>query len=589
MRHPALTRFFSAILAALSAITLISGGICIKKAADDRKKQNNMQLILLEKWEDAVKIDTKLAEMSEEYESMDKDHAELSERYSRDMISFRKDLAIYTATEAGLKQGAAQIEEGYAGLRSGWIAHDNGIRELQAAEAQFQTGYDDFLAGKAALAEAWQKYYLAEEYVNSGADIEQQKTLIQSGANLSRSMADAMAALAATLSDPPIDEETGEIDSASLTLRLTEQSSAILTELAQSEDLRNAAQIAFDSAQGFVRANAATLEDMIRQGYSAEEVQGYIISQGARVQEKLNGMQQLFDELGGAEDTEAKLKEALESLRSDAEQISKGDMSESELVSVVADMLGTMQSVLGDASVMLNGVAEMMNMLEDLPAMRAQLEAGQVAIDESEAVMAKAKEGFAEGYRQLDAAKNMLITAESQLRIGSQALDEKRQEQIETRADLDRRKAELEKDSATLANQSVLLEDYDAKKDHFSNLRFAMLANEGVSSRVHDGEELLAAVEKELDFEHEQTRLQFRYRLAAAIGMITSSLFGIWTVAAGFRDGQGKKLFVPLSAAVLLAAASEGVSFYAGRGMIYTVLFVGLFALGIGLLNVKKA
>ena len=41
--------------------------------------------------------------------------------------------------------------------------------------------------------------------------------------------------------------------------------------------------------------------------------------------------------------------------------------------------------------------------------------------------------------------------------------------------------------------------------------------------------------------------------------------------------------------AFVLAAAAEGVSCYAGRGMIYTVLFVGVFGAAVLTLNLKKA
>ena len=155
---------------------------------------------------------------------METAHEELSESYGKEMLSYRKDLAIYTATEAGLKQGAAQIEEGYKGLRMGWIAHDNGLKAIEEAEAQFEPGYQEYLAGKSALADGWQKYYLAEEYVQSGADIESQKALIVSGAALSRALSTSMGALEDTLNHPPVDSETGEIDREALAQQLEAQS-----------------------------------------------------------------------------------------------------------------------------------------------------------------------------------------------------------------------------------------------------------------------------------------------------------------------------------------------------------------------------
>lgn len=54
MRYPALTRFFAAFLAVVSAITLLSGGICIKKAADSRTKQNTYIERLSDKADEAA-------------------------------------------------------------------------------------------------------------------------------------------------------------------------------------------------------------------------------------------------------------------------------------------------------------------------------------------------------------------------------------------------------------------------------------------------------------------------------------------------------------------------------------------------------
>ena len=70
MRHPALTRFFAAFLAVVSVITLISGGVCIKKAADSMEKQNTNTARLSEKAAEAKELRAALDAMrSEEHTS----------------------------------------------------------------------------------------------------------------------------------------------------------------------------------------------------------------------------------------------------------------------------------------------------------------------------------------------------------------------------------------------------------------------------------------------------------------------------------------------------------------------------------------
>lgn len=589
MRHPALTRFFAAFLAVVSVLTLLSGGICIKKAADTRQQQNNAITLLTSRCAEARELETELEAMREEYDAMETAHEELSESYGKEMLSYRKDLAIYTATEAGLKQGAAQIEEGYKGLRMGWIAHDNGLKAIEEAEAQFEPGYQEYLAGKAALADGWQKYYLAEEYVQSGADIESQKALIVSGAALSRALSTSMGALEDTLNHPPVDSETGEIDREALAQQLEAQSAAVLQELAQSEELRASAQTAFESVQQFISANGETLADLVAQGFSPEEVQAYISRQGAAAQAQLASAQKLLGELQNAQGNESALISELEALRDRAAAIAEGELRDSEMVAALSGMLAAERALLSDGALTLDGVGELMNMLQDLPAMKAQLEAAQAALEEGEPLLLMAKEGFAEGRKQLDAAKETLIFAEAQLIAGRKALEEKQAEQEETLASLNERKAALEENSHTLALQSEQLALYTEKKDRFSNLRYALLANDGVAEKTRAGADLIEAAEQEIDLESEARDREFSFRLIAAVLMLCAALCGVLTVAAAFRDKVGGKLLIPASLAVMLSAAAEVVSVLAQRGLIYTVLFVGLFALGVLAINLKKA
>ena len=589
MRHPALTRFFAAFLAVVSAITLLSGGICVKKAADTREKQQRDLTLLSDRLSEAERLDEELALMRAEYESMDAAHEKLSADYNSETISFRKDLAIYTATEAGLKQGAEQLEEGVDGLNYGWVAYYRGLEKLDEAEELFKPGYEQFLAGKAALADGWHKLYLAEEYVNSGADIAAQSAMIEAGGALSRMLSASMETLENTLRNPPLDEETQEIDRETLAALLAEQSAAILEQLSASEELSAGAQAAFESLVRFVEANAATLQDLVANGFSPEEVQTAIAQQGAELQTQLDGVRQLVGELDGAEDSMNELKAKLESLREGAEEIARGELSESELVVSLADMLGTTRALLGDVAAALDGAGQLMGMLQDLPGMKAQMEAAQAAIEESEPIMDAALKGFAEGREKLAEAELTLINAGYELEKGKQALAEKQEEQEQTRAELDRRKAEMEKNSRTLAVQKEELALYSEKKDHFSNLRYALLANKGISARVRDGEELLKAAAEEITAEDESMRREYRFRMCAAGLMLAAAIFGLLAVVFIFRDRAGTGMHLSAALAALLTAAAEGVSFAAGRGMIYTVLFVGIFSIIVIALNLKKA
>ena len=98
MHHPALTRFLAAFLAAVCAITLISGGICIKKAADSRKKQNTYVETLSAKADEAALLREEIDAMFDDYDADEQAYNAMNEQYTKDMKTYRKDLALYTAS-----------------------------------------------------------------------------------------------------------------------------------------------------------------------------------------------------------------------------------------------------------------------------------------------------------------------------------------------------------------------------------------------------------------------------------------------------------------------------------------------------------
>ena len=161
---------------------------------------------------------------------------------------------------------------------------------------------------------------------------------------------------------------------------------------------------------------------------------------------------------------------------------------------------------------------ETLSMLENLPEMRRQLDEAQRALAESEPMLLQAKSGFEEGRKQLDALQEMLILTEAQLIKGKAALEEKEQEQIETRSELDRRKAELEETSGELKRLGAEVEKYKDKKDRFSNLRYALLADGGIAGRTGKGTELIEAARTELDSQSDAAEKEYALRLARRSG-----------------------------------------------------------------------
>lgn len=533
MRHPALTRFLAAFLAAVSAITLISGGICIKKAADSRKKQNTYVETLSAKADEAALLRGEINAMFDDYDADERAYNEMNERYTKDMQTYRKDLALYTATEAGLKQGREQLEEGYSGLRMGWIQHDNGLKALEEAEAQFLPGYEQYLSGKAQLEEGRRQLEQAEALKAQLPDIELVRAGLEAAEGSETALATTVDAIAAVVQNPPTDPETGEVDSAALQSQLSGYLSTLSSQLSD-------------------------ISSAMAGSYTPAEVQ-------------------------------AMLAPAIDAVNAQAAALADGSKTAEELLAEVQAMIPAQQQIPTSFAGALAQAEQTLDMLEGLPAMRAQLDEAQKAIEETEPMLLQAKAGFDEGKKQLAAAKEMLIQVEAALIQGKEELEKKEAEQIETRADLDRRKEELERSSAELQERAEQIRDYTDKKDRFNTLRYALTADESIKPRVLAGEDLIDVSREELSRQRTETAREFALRLTAAIGMLLASAAGIVTVAAAFHDRQGLRLLLPAALAVALSAIGESVSLAAGRGLIYTVLFVGIFAAGVIGLNLKKA
>ena len=533
MRHPALTRFLAAILAAVCAITLISGGICIKKAADSRKKQNTYVETLSAKADEAALLREEISAMFDDYDADEQAYNEMNEQYAKDVQTYRKDLAMYTATEAGLKQGREQLEEGYAGLRMGWIQHDNGLKALEEGEAQFLPGYEQYLSGKAQLEEGRRQLEQAEALKAQLPDTALIRAGLEAVKGSETALAASVDAIAALVQNPPTDPETGEADAEALRTQL---SGLLVTLSSQLSEI------------------SSTMAD----SYTPAEVQ-------------------------------AMLAPAIEAVNAQAAALADGSKSAEELLTEARAMVPEQQQIPTSFAAALAQVEQTLDMLDGLPAMRAQLDEAQKAIEESEPMLLQAKEGFEEGKKQLAAAKEMLIQLEAQLIKGKEELEKKEAEQIETRDELDRRKEALERTSAELQERAEQIREYTERKDRFTTLRYALTADDGIKPRVLTGEDLIDVAREELARQRTDTAREFALRLTAAIGMLLASLAGIVTVAAAFRDRQGLRLLLPAAMAVVLTAIGEGVSLFTGRGLIYTVLFVGIFAAGIIGLNLKKA
>ena len=175
MKHQALSRVISAVLAVMCLVTLISGVAGFVSAGKDFSQDRSDYKTLRDRIAEAESLDAQLNGGKDEY---DKTAAELKAekgQYDDDASRHREELTEYTATNAGLQMGSGSSGSAASTLEDGWKQYNAAREQFDAMEAEFNVGYDKYLAAKAQIESGWQEY-------NDGvAQIEQGKAAIAEG------------------------------------------------------------------------------------------------------------------------------------------------------------------------------------------------------------------------------------------------------------------------------------------------------------------------------------------------------------------------------------------------------------------------
>ena len=175
MKHQALSRVISAVLAVMCLVTLISGVAGFVSAGKDFSQDRSDYKTLRDRIAEAESLDAQLNCGKDEY---DKTAAELKAekgQYDDDASRHREELTEYTATNAGLQMGSGSIGSAASTLEEGWKQYNAAREQFDAMEAEFNVGYNKYLAAKAQIESGWQEY-------NDGvAQIEQGKAAIAEG------------------------------------------------------------------------------------------------------------------------------------------------------------------------------------------------------------------------------------------------------------------------------------------------------------------------------------------------------------------------------------------------------------------------
>ena len=118
MKTKGLIRFLALCLAVISLSMLVSGGLGIRAANKDRRKDDSELQDLRSRIDEYREISAALMDRTS-YEDLNKTLEEKQKKYDTDTAKHRADLSTYTATNGGLEMGTAALNQAESALETG--------------------------------------------------------------------------------------------------------------------------------------------------------------------------------------------------------------------------------------------------------------------------------------------------------------------------------------------------------------------------------------------------------------------------------------------------------------------------------------
>ena len=168
MKHPALIRALAVVLSVLCLVMLLAGVAGILQAGADKRKDEAAYARLSSQIQE-YKTVLQALDGSISYEQAKEELDKLQQSHDEDASAHKMELATYTATKGGLKQGTEALDQADAALAAGWEQYEAGLKEFEAQAAAFEAVYQQFLQGKEQLSQGWDKYNSASQLLTMSA------------------------------------------------------------------------------------------------------------------------------------------------------------------------------------------------------------------------------------------------------------------------------------------------------------------------------------------------------------------------------------------------------------------------------------
>ena len=534
MKHPALARVFSIVLAIMSLIMLLNGAVGFGKA-DVALKESLEQYQRIEKKTDTYEALSLQLKNSVSYEEALAELEALQEQHDDDAAQHRTDLATHTATMGGYELGAKMIMEGK--------------EQLDAAKVELAEG-------KALLAEK------EEQFNQLSAAFEAVEPLLAAAINaMSGSEEEYNAAIAL------IDALIAQID-------------AILANRPQLPEMPEAPTLPTEPPEDADEETKAAYEQ-------AMAVYQQLLEAFEKAMEEYEGAQAEYETALAAWEQEYQAVQS--SVLAGAGEVDSRIQAGSALMSAALSQLpADVLDGLGESDISMPDFSNMS--LEEIRAALVQLRAYLVAEGNVKTALQKAlaslKSQLAEGQQALAQAKAQVLLGEKALKKAEQEL----QHQLEliwyNMGQLEDESAELEADKLRLDQESEDLDrrlvTVDEKKEmerKHRSARIVLMQEEEIASAVNSGGDLVESARAYIQSGRDAA--QHRHTLLYVINILAlaGGLLGLLSIPGSFEKIRRRLLLVlPTVLCLACALAADGLNMYLGLGQMYTALAAALAA-----------
>ena len=140
MKTKGLIRFLALCLAVISLSMLVSGGLGIRAANKDRRKDDSELQDLRSRIGEYREISAALMDRTS-YEDLNKTLEEKQKKYDSETAKHRSELTAYTATNTGLEMGTAALNQAESALETGKTQYETGRKALKSSLNAFNQIY----------------------------------------------------------------------------------------------------------------------------------------------------------------------------------------------------------------------------------------------------------------------------------------------------------------------------------------------------------------------------------------------------------------------------------------------------------------